>query len=70
MKKIVFFLLVLIISTSSCRSKKVEDCPSFDIEEDLKKEETKKKSKWRILILKDGKSIFKRKKKRKKEKLF
>jgi len=69
-KKITFILLFLTLIFFSCRSKKEVECPSFDIEEDLKKEEEKKKSKYRILILKDGRSIFKRKKRKKKEKMF
>tara|TARA_Y100000588_G_C13789030_1_gene725843 strand:+ start:470 stop:685 length:216 start_codon:yes stop_codon:yes gene_type:complete len=69
-KKATFILVLFTIICFSCRSKKQADCPSFDIEEDIKKEETKKRSKYRIVILKDGKTIFKRKKRKKKEKMF
>ena len=69
-KKTSFILLLSTLVIFSCRSKKNAECPSFDIEQDLKKEEEKKKSKYKIVILKDGRSIFNRKKRKKKEKMF
>ena len=41
-KKLIFILLLFTITVLSCRSKKEVDCPSFDIEGDLKKDESKK----------------------------
>ena len=71
-KKTVFILLLSTTIFVSWKSKKKVDCPTFDIEEDLKKEEKKEKSKYRVIILKDGKKIFNRKKskRKKKEKIF
>ena len=69
-KKIIFIFLLFTIFNSSCRSKKEVSCPSFDIEK-LEEKKEKKKSKYRIVILKDGKTIFGQPKKRKtKNKLF
>ena len=69
-KKIIFILLLSTISITSCRSKKEASCPSFDIETIEDKKE-KKKSKYKIVILKDGKRINGKKRKRKsKNRLF
>lgn len=69
-KKIIFILLLFTISITSCRSKKEVSCPSFDIETTEDKKE-KKKSKYKIVILKDGKRINGKKRKRKsKNRLF
>ena len=66
-----FILIFFVIAISSCRSKKTFNgtaelpCPDHDvvnIEED-------KKSKWRLVLYKDGRSVF-GKKKRGKTKLF
>ena len=65
-KKIIFILLLFTILTTSCRSKKEASCPSFDIE----KEKEKKRSKYRIVILKDEKKMFGKKRKKRKNKLF
>ena len=69
-KKTIFILLLFTILITSCRSKKEASCPSFDTEtEEVKKE--KKGSKYRIVILKDGKKINRKKRSRKSEnKLF
>ena len=55
-KKIIFILLLFTILITSCRSKKEASCPSFDIETEEEKKENKR-SKYRIVILKDGKKI-------------
>lgn len=69
-KKIIFILLLFTILTTSCKSKKEVSCPSFDIEKPENKKE-KKRSKYRIVILKDGKIIRGGKKRRKsKNRLF
>ena len=66
-----FILIFFVIAISSCRSKKTFNgtaelpCPDHDgvnIKED-------KKSKWRLVLYKDGRSVF-GKKKRGKTKLF
>ena len=58
-KKIIFILLLFTILITSCRGKKEVSCPSFDIES-VEKEE-KKRSKYKVVILKDGKIINKKK---------
>ena len=71
-KKTIFILLLFTILITSCRGKKEASCPSFDIETAEEKKE-KKRSIYRILILKDGKRIgpgSKRKHKKAKHKLF
>ena len=66
-KKTIFILLLSTILITSCRSKKQASCPSFDTE--TKKEN--KRSKYRIVILKDGKKINGKKRRRKsKNRLF
>ena len=66
-----FIIVLLVLAISSCRSKKTFNgtaelpCPDHDgvnIEEE-------KKSKWRLVLYKDGRSVF-GKKKRGKTKLF
>ena len=66
-----FIIVLFILAISSCRSKKTFNgtaelpCPDHDgvnIEEE-------KKSKWRLVLYKDGRSVF-GKKKRGKTKLF
>ena len=69
-KNPLFILLLFTISITSCRSKKEASCPSFDIETPEDKKE-KKGSKYRIIILKDGKKINgKKRRKKPKNKLF
>ena len=69
-KKITFILLLFTILITSCRSKKEVHCPSFDTEITEDKKE-KKRSKYRIVILKDGKKINgKKRRKRSENKLF
>lgn len=58
-KKTLFILLLFTILITSCRSKKQTSCPSFDIKTEEKKEN--KRSKYRIIILKDGKKINEKK---------
>ena len=69
-KKSIFILVLFTLLTSSCRSKKEANCPSFDIEKnDVEKE--KKRSKYSIVILKDGRKINNKKRRKKSEnKLF
>ena len=55
-KKIIFIFLLFTILSTSCRSKKEVNCPSFDIEKNVIEKE-KKTSKYRIVILKDGRII-------------
>ena len=66
-----FIIVLFVLAISSCRSKKTFNgtaelpCPDHDgvnIEEE-------KKSKWRLVLYKDGRSVF-GKKKRGKTKLF
>ena len=69
-KKSIFILLLFTIIVTSCRSKKEVSCPSFDIEYP-KAEKKKKKSKYSVVILKDGKRIkSKKRRKKSKNKLF
>ena len=69
-KKHIFILLLFTILITSCRSKKEVSCPSFNLEEPKTKTENKK-SKYKIVILKDGRRINGKKRKRKsKNKLF
>ena len=69
-KKIIFILLLFTILITSCRSKKEVSCPSFDSEKAEDKKE-KNGSKYRIVILKDGKKINgKKRRKRPENKLF
>ena len=64
-KKTIFILLLFTIIITSCRSKKEVNCPSFDQTEEVDKEKADKKSKYSIVILKDGKRIRKKRKKSK-----
>ncbi|MDC0201616.1 hypothetical protein OAJ56_00065 [Flavobacteriales bacterium] len=69
-KKTIFILLLFTILITSCIGKKEASCPSFDIETAEEKKE-KKRSKYRILILKDGKRINGKKgRKKSKNRLF
>ena len=69
-KKTVFILLLFTILITSCRGKKEVSCPSFDIEQS-EVEKKKKKSKYSVVILKDGKRInSKKRRKKSKNKLF
>jgi len=68
-KKSIFILLLFTIIVTSCRSKKEVSCPSFDIEHP-ELEKNKKKSKYSVVILKDGKRINSKKRKKTKNKLF
>ena len=69
-KKSIFILLLFTIMVTSCRSKKEVSCPSFDIEHP-EGEKKKKKSKYSVVILKDGKRInSKKRRKKSKNKLF
>ena len=69
-KKTIFILLLFTILMTSCRSKKQVSCPSFDTETKEEKKE-KKGSKYKIVVLKDGKRIKKKHKRRKsKNRLF
>ena len=69
-KKTIFILLLFTILMTSCRSKKEASCPSFDGETSEEKKD-KKGSKYRIVILKDGKKINeKKRRKRSENKLF
>ena len=69
-KKSIFILLLFTITVTSCRSKKEVSCPSFDIEKS-EVEKKKKKSKYSVVILKDGKRINSKKgRKKSKNKLF
>ena len=69
-KKTIFILLLFTILMTSCRSKKQVSCPSFDIETEEEKKENKR-SKYRIVILKDGKKINgKKRNKKSKNRLF
>ena len=69
-KKTIFILLLFTILITSCRGKKEVSCPSFDpVTTEDKKD--KKGSKYRIVILKDGKKINgKKRRKRSENKLF
>lgn len=68
-KKIIFIILLSTIIFSSCRIRKESTCPSFDIEKPS--ENNNKNSKYELVILKDGKRINKKKKRRKsKNRLF
>ena len=69
-KKHIFILLLSTILITSCRSKKNISCPSFDIEKPNTKTENKN-SIYKIVILKDGKRINKKKRRKKSQnKLF
>ena len=69
-EKTIFILLLFTILMTSCRSKKQASCPSFDVEKKEDKKE-KKGSKYKIIILKDGKKINGKKSRRKsKNRLF
>lgn len=61
-KKTIFILLLFTILITSCRGKKEVSCPSFDpVVKENKKD--KKGSKYKVVILKDGKKISGKKKK-------
>ena len=67
-KKHIFILLLFTILITSCRSKKEVSCPSFDIEKPNTKTE---KSKYKIVILKDGRRLNGKKRgKKSQNKLF
>jgi len=69
-KKFIFIILLSTIIFSSCRSRKEASCPSFDIEKPSEKKKNKN-SKYEVVILKDGKRINKKNKRRKsKNRLF
>ena len=69
-KKHIFILLLSTILITSCRSKKKISCPSFDIEKPNTKTENKN-SIYKIVILKDGKRINNKKRRKKSQnKLF
>jgi len=63
-KKTIFILLLFTTIITSCRSKKQVTCPSFETEETENKK-AKKKSKYKVVILKDGKRLRKKRKKSK-----
>ena len=69
-KKTIFILLLFTILITSCRGKKEASCPSFDpVVKENKKD--KKGSKYKVVILKDGKKITGKKRRRKsKNRLF
>ena len=69
-KKTAFILLLFTILITSCRGKKEASCPSFDpVTTENKKD--KKGAKYKVVILKDGKKINGKKRRRKsKNKLF
>ena len=66
MKKYLLFMFSTLII--SCGSNKQASCPSFDIQTTSKSEKTKKRSKYRVVILKDGEVVGKTTKKRKRRK--
>ena len=69
-KKHIFILLLFTILITSCRSKKEVSCPSFDIEKPNTKKENKNPI-YKIVILKDGKRITNKKRRKKSQnKLF
>jgi len=69
-KKHIFILLLFTILITSCRSKKEVACPSFDIEKPNTKTENKQ-SKYKIVILKDGRRLNgKKRRKKSQNKLF
>ena len=69
-KKHIFILLLSTILITSCRSKKNISCPSFDMEKPNTKIENKN-SIYKIVILKDGKRINNKKRRKKSQnKLF
>jgi hypothetical protein len=69
-KNFIFIILLSTIIFSSCRSRKEASCPSFDIEKPSEKKNNKN-SKYEVVILKDGKRINKKNKRRKsKNRLF
>jgi hypothetical protein len=69
-KKTIFILLLFTILITSCRGKKEVSCPSFDPAVKENKKE-KKGSKYKVVILKDGKKITGKKRRRKsKNRLF
>ena len=63
-KKTIFILLLFTILITSCRGKKEVTCPSFDpaVKE---KEKEKKRSKYEVVILKNGEQITGKKKEKK-----
>ena len=71
-KKTTFLVLLFTMMMISCKSKKEVACPTFDIDpEEVNNKENKKGSKYSVVILKDGKKIGKKKKRRKtKNRLF
>ena len=66
MKKYLLFIFSIIII--SCGSNKQASCPSFDIQTTSKSEKTKKRSKYRVVILKDGEVAGKTKKRKRRKK--
>ena len=72
--KHIIILLLSVLVISSCRSQKKVfngkvslDCPEYD--ESFEKKDTKKKSKWRLVLYKDGSKVG-GKSKRGKSRLF
>ena len=69
-KKHIFILLLFTILITSCRSKKEVSCPSFDMDKQNIKTENKN-SIYKIVILKDGKRLNNKKRRKKSQnKLF
>ena len=67
MKNIKILIIILFtILFASCRSKKEASCPSF--EDKIIEKKTKKKPKYEVVILKDGKRINRKKRKNKRNK--
>ena len=74
LKKHVILILLTTLLTTSCKTKKVFtatkplDCADFN--QDPTAEKLKKKSKWRLVLYKDGEKVLGKSKKSKKSKLF
>ena len=74
LKKHAILILLTIFLTTSCKTKKVFtateslDCADFD--QDQTAQKINKKSKWRLVLYKDGERVLGKSKKSKKSKLF
>jgi hypothetical protein len=74
LKKHVILILLTTLLATSCKTKKVFtateslDCADFD--QDQAGQKLNKKSKWRLVLYKDGEKVLGKSKKRKKSKLF
>tara|TARA_B100000287_G_C19989209_1_gene525809 strand:- start:181 stop:429 length:249 start_codon:yes stop_codon:yes gene_type:complete len=74
LKKHIILILLTTLLITSCKTKKVFtateslDCADFDQEQIAQK--AKKKSKWRLVLYKDGEKVLGKSKKTKKSKLF